>query len=325
MPYSQLTESCREKIARLRRQGLGNNQIARQLGRDPSTVSRELRRNAKANGRYEAPHAQNKTRDRRRAAGRSRRKLTGDPRLRRKVEHRLGNLKRSPESIAHELGSVSHETIYQHVYRSAREHGSKLWRCLDSPRRRRRPRRRREAEKRGRIQHATPLAQRPQEANLRQRPGDYEADTLHGPTPASLVTINDRATRFTRLRRVDDRQSPTVTRAMVAMLKPEPRSARHSLAVDNGKEFAMHVNLTARTGLPVFFCDPHSPWQRGANEQRNRLVRRYFPKGTDFARVTDARVARVEKIINNTPMQVLGWCTPVEARKHALSGVALQP
>ena len=325
MPYSQLTASCREKIARLRRQGMGNNQIARQLGRDPSTLSRELRRNAKADGRYEARHAQNKTRDRRRLAARSRRKLDHAPRLRRKVEHRLRNLKRSPEAIAHELGSISHETIYQHVYRSAREQGAKLWRCLDSPRRRRRPRRRGGAEKRGKIQHATPLAQRPQEADLRQRPGDYEADTIHGPTPACLVTFNDRTTRHTRLRRVDDRQSPTVTHAMVAMIKPEPRSARHSLAVDNGKEFAMHLNFTARTGLPVYFCDPHSPWQRGANEQRNRLVRRYFPKGTDFATVTDTQVARVEKIINNTPMKVLGWCTPVEARKLALSGVALQP
>ena len=325
MPYSQLTASCREKIARLRRQGLGNNEIARQLGRPPSTVSRELSRNAKADGRYEARHAQNKTRDRRRAAARSRRKLDHDPRLRRKVEHRLVKLKRSPQSIAREVGSVSHETIYQHVYRTAREQGAKLWRCLDSPRQRRRPRRRGEAEKRGRIQHATPLAQRPQEADRRQRPGDYEADTIHGPTPASLVTINDRTTRYTHLRRVHDRQSSTVTDAMVAMLKPNPRSARHSLTVDNGKEFAMHRNFTARTGLPVFFCDPHSPWQRGANEQRNRLVRRYFPKGTDFAHVTDAQVARVERIINNTPMQVLGWCTPTETRKLALAGVALQP
>ncbi len=184
MPYSQLTASCREKIARLRRQGLGNNQIARQLGRPPSTVSRELRRNAKADGRYEACHAQNKTQARRPSATRSRRKLTQGPHLRRKVEHRLGNLKRSPEPIAHELGSISHETIYQHGYRSTREHGSKLWRCLDSPRRRRRPRRRREVEKRGRIQHATPLAQRPQEADLRQRPGVYDhRQPPQGPPP----------------------------------------------------------------------------------------------------------------------------------------------
>jgi len=325
MPYSQLTASCREMIARLRRLGLGNNEIARQLGRAPSTLSRELRRNAKADGRYEARHAQNKTQARRRAAARSRRKLDHAPRLRRKVEHRLVKLKRSPETIAHELGSISHETIYQHVYRSAREHGTKLWQGLDSPRRRRRPRRRREAEKRGKIQHATPLAQRPQEADHRLRPGDYEADTIHGPTPASLVTLNDRTTRHTRLRRVDDRQSPTVTDVMVAMLKPDPRSARHSLTVDNGKEFALHLTFTDRTGLPVFFCDPHSPWQRGANEQRNRLIRRYFPKGTNFEKVTDTQVARVEKIINNTPMRVLGWCTPAETRKLALSGVALQP
>ena len=325
MPYVQLTSTCRDKIAHLRSQGLGNNEIARQLGRDKSTLSRELARNTKADGHYEARHAQNKLQARRRAAAKPRRKLTRDPRLRRKVEHRLVNLKRSPESIAHELGSISHETIYQHIYRTARELGTKLWRCLDSPRRTRRPRRRGEAEKRGKIKDATPLAQRPQEVEDRKRPGDYEADTIHGPTPASLVTINDRTTRYTHLRRVHDRQSSTVTDAMVAMLKPDPRSARHSLTVDNGKEFALHLQFTDRTGVPMFFCDPHSPWQRGANEQRNRLIRRYFPKGTDFANITDAQVARVERIINNTPMKVLGWNTPAETRKQALAGVALQP
>jgi IS30 family transposase len=286
-----LSWSEREEIAALTHAGLGVREIARRLGRDPSTISRELSRGRTHRG-YRASVAQARA-DRSRAAPRSA-KLATNLRLRGEVQSRL-RLRESPEQIAGRRRiefpddpemRVSPETIYQSLYVQARG-GLKreLTAFLRTGRSMRKPRRR-EAERRGRIPNMVMISERPPEIEDRAVPGHWEGDLIMGSTAsASAVgTLVERSTGFVMLLHLPDGHGAlAVQEALVAKMATLPEHLRLSLTWDQGREMLNHVKIAQATGLDIYFCDPHSPWQRGSNENTNGLLRQYLPKSTDLS------------------------------------------
>jgi len=312
--YLSLAE--RTMIADLRRAGVSVRDIAQELGRAASTVSRELRRNVDDRGRYLPATAQRLTVERQ-CRSRTRR-LTRDEQLFGVVDELLGK-RWSPEQVAHELRvrfpdqlerHLCTESIYQAIY-DARI-------ALTRPAKRRRRRRRRQLqglERRGRLTNMTMIADRPAEVNDRVQVGHWEGDCIMGAGNRSAIgTLVERSTRFLILIHVPNGR-PTaeamrdgVTDALAA-LAPH---LRRTLTWDQGKELALHQEITARTGTRVYFCDAHSPWQRGSNENTNGLLRDYFPKGIDLANVSPEQLQRVADEINSRPRKTLGWARPAD-------------
>jgi IS30 family transposase len=316
-----LSEGERVRIADLRRAGLGVRAIAAELGRSPSTVSRELRRNRDPDsGQYRPFAAQRLAAERRARPGRS--KLMRDPALRQFVADRLAK-RWSPEQICQALRSefpddpgrhLVHETIYQAVYRP--ELGGlrrDLPRVLRTGRRRRKPHRRADARRAGGLASMTMISQRPAEAAERTLPGHWEGDLITGAgNRPAIGTVVDRASRFTILLHLPGRRhtAEAVRDALVQAMAALPAQLRRSLTWDQGKEMALHTEITQALGMPVFFCDPHSPWQRPANENTNGLLRQYFPKGSDLRVHGPERLAAVAAELNARPRKTLGWDTP---------------
>lgn len=325
--YSHLSAGERDEIAGLRREGAGVGEIARRIGRDKSTVSRELARNGRG-GRYGAATAQRRA-DARRAACRPHRRLD-DPGLRAEVALRIRDLRWSPQQVdgrmRREAGGacvVSLSTIYRAIARGELDPPG----CAPAERTRRRLRRRgrrarrRGEERRGKIRVSHELAERPAEAGARERVGDWEADTVRGgPSRACLVTLVDRRTRL-----LVGGLSPSAGAADVADAEVRALAGRplETITPDRGKEFATHADVTARLGgVQFYFCQPHHPWQKGTNENTNGLIREFFPKGTDFSRVTEGRVREVFGLINDRPRKVLGYRTASEAYREELLHLA---
>ena len=371
----------REQIALCRAKKMGVRQIARQLNRSPSTVSRELRRNASTRGgtlTYRASVAQ-WHRDQR-ATRPKQAKLVGNPRLRRYVQERLAgrvvtehgvtvagpsvpftgrNRARradrrwgqtwSPEQIAARLRRdfpddptmrISHEAIYQALYIDgrggvSREHVACLrtGRALRVPRARTRRARR---NHRGFITPEVTLDRRPAEVADREVPGHWEGDLIIGLNRSAIGTLVERTTRYTILLplprmegygiqdRVKNgpalagRGAEAVKNAVIGAVAFLPEKLRRTLTWDRGTEMAAHAEITLQTGLSVFFCDPHSPWQRGTNENTNGLLRQYFPKGTDLSRYNPEQLAAVAHTLNTRPRKVLDWKTPTETLRDVL-------
>jgi transposase, IS30 family len=316
-----LSEDERVRIADLRRQGLGVRAVAAELGRSPATVSRELRRNRDlGSGQYRPFAAQRLAAARRARPGRG--KLVRDPVLRHFVDERLEK-RWSPEQISRALRGefpdeperhLVHETIYQAVYRP--ELGGlrrDLPKVLRTGRRRRRPRRRPDARRAGVLADMTMIGQRPAEAAGRAVPGHWEGDLITGAANRSAIgTLVDRTSRFTILLHLPGRRhTAEVARdALVQAMAALPAQMRRSLTWDQGKEMALHAEITQALGMPVFFCDPHSPWQRPTNENTNGLLRQYFPKGSDLRRHGPEQLAAVAAELNDRPRKTLGWDTP---------------
>lgn len=315
-----LSEEERVRIADLRRAGCTLRSIGAELGRSPSTISRELRRNRdEPAGAYRPFTAQRLAVQRRARAGRGR--LANDAVLREFVEQRLVT-RWSPEQIAHALveafpgqpeRNLVPETIYQAVYRP--ELGGlarRFPRALRTGRRRRKPRRRPDARRAGCLAAMTMIDDRPVEAAERTEPGHWEGDLITGAGNRSAIgTLVDRCSRFTILVHLPGRHTAEAVRdALVAALAPLPAGLRRSLTWDQGKELALHAEIAAALGMPVFFCDPHSPWQRPSNENTNGLLRQYFAKGSDLRvhTVEDLHVVAAE--LNDRPRKTLDWHTP---------------
>ena len=371
----------REEIAILKMQGAGVREIARQVGREPSTISRELRRNAATRGgklEYRASVAQWKAElvaQRPKTA-----KLVANEQLHRYVQERLaGHVRRpdgtpvrgpaaapwkgrnkphrgdrrwvnvwSPEQIANRLKvdfpddasmRISHEAIYQALYVESR--GAlrrELVACLRTGRALRVPRAR---AKRQAWAHVTPevmISERPAEAEDRAVPGHWEGDLLIGLERSAIGTLVERKTRFTMLVHLPREEgygaiprtkngpalagygAITMKNALVSTITTLPEQLRRSLTWDRGKEMSAHAQFKIETGIPVYFADPHSPWQRGTNENTNGLLRQYFPKGTDVSRWTAEEIEAVAATLNACPRKTLGWKTPAEAlNEHLLS------
>jgi transposase, IS30 family len=288
-----LSEDERVRIADLRRAGKGVRAIAHEVGRSPATVSRELRRNADASSGTYRPHAAQRLAEQRRARPKTG-KLVADMELREFVQ---GKLKRrwSPEQITQALRSefpgqphrhVVPETIYQAVYRPdlgglCRE----LPKALRTGRLRRKPHRRGD-ERRGHLVNMTMIDQQPQEASDRKVAGHWEGDLITGESNRSAIgTLVERSSRYTILLYLPGRHTAeAVHDAVIEALVALPEHLRRSLTWDQGSEMAMHAEIAQALGMPVYFCQKASPWQRPSNENTNGLLRRYFPKGTDLRR-----------------------------------------
>jgi IS30 family transposase len=207
---------------------------------------------------------------------------------------------------------VSHETIYQSLYVQGRgELRRELARCLRTGRAHRRTRG--SVERRGRIPGMVMVSERPAEANDRAVPGHWEGDLILGKGGHSAVgTLVERTTRFTLLLHLEDKTAAAVEREMRRAIRTLPTDLRRSITWDQGKEMAMHADFTTVTNIPIYFCDPHSPWQRGSNENTNGLLRQYLPKGTDLYNVSRADLRRIQRSLNGRPRQTLGYRTPHE-------------
>lgn len=301
-----LTFEERRLLYRLRKQGKSPPEIAELMGRHRSTIYRELDRNAGQRG-YRPQQAQ-RLADERRLASRRPHKMD-DPDVHRYVEDRLEKLW-SPEQIAGRVERdfpraphawLSRQTVYDWIDDRQPEWQSLLRRHGRPP------------ETRGKLADCVRIAGRPDVINRRRRYGDWEGDTIVGKRRRSaLLTMVERKSGYARIGRVDGMNSDLTMRAAKRRLSDLPSSLRRSMTFDNGKEFAKHSRLTAHLGLEVYFADPYASWQRGANENMNGLLRQFFPKGTDFTRISHREVARVEQLLNERPRKRLDYRTPAE-------------
>jgi IS30 family transposase len=325
--YLSLLE--RQRIATLRRLGLGVRRIAAELGRNPSTISRELLRHRRGHDRnYDGDLAHARARE---AARRPRRnRLSRDEQLRQVVQAKL-ELEWSPEQIAAHLRSeypdrpdwhLCHETIYQALYHGGKGGLSRtLTRRLRTGRPLRKARRRADARQVRFIAPAKLIDARPAAVAERARLGDWEGDLIVGPGSRSAIgTLVDRRSRYLLLVHLPDGHSATACRqALQRRLAGLPEHLRQTLTWDQGSEMAQHDRLATLFGEGVFFAYPASPWQRGTNENTNGLVRQYFPKGTDLRRFDGDDLAAVEQRLNHRPRKNLAWCTPHQLFTAALT------
>lgn len=299
--------------------GESDAEIARGLGRHRSTIGRELRRCGPRRGHY-APFAAER-RARRLACRPKLTKLSRSPRLLAVVE--AGLVKRwSPQQISAKLKldhpddlemRISHETIYLSLFVQSRgELRKQLTTGLRTGRTARKPQG--QARNRGRIADMIPISERPAEVEDRAVPGHWEGDLLMGAGGRSAVaTLVERQTRFVMLAYLGEQHTTErVIDALKTRIQDLPAHLKHTLTWDQGKEMTAHRRFAVDSGVKVFFCDPHSPWQRGSNENTNGLLRQYLPKGTDLAVHDQAALDRIAAELNGRPRQTLGWANPAE-------------
>jgi IS30 family transposase len=320
----RLTLADREEISLGLRAGESFTVIARRLGKAVSTVSREVAANG-GRGGYRAWRAHQRARER---ACRPKSCKLACPRLAAQVTSWLREWW-SPVQIARRLRIefpgdpmmwVSHETIYQALYVQGRgELRRELTRCLRSGRAKRRQRGRHENT--GQIRDMVMISERPAEADDRSVPGHWEGDLLIGGNLKSAVgTLVERTSRFVLLLHLPGgRDAHLVEQAMRQAIGTLPAELSRSITWDQGKEMAYHADFTIATGIPVYFCEPHKPWQRGSNENTNGLLRQYLPKGTDLSVHSADELARIARSLNGRPRKTLGFMTPSEKLAELLA------
>ncbi|MFI0983658.1 IS30 family transposase [Streptomyces sp. NPDC021093] len=324
-PSRYLQERDRIHIADRLREKASVRQIAAELGRSPSTVSREIRRNRRPMPRggftYQPFHAHRRA-ERRRPRPKVG-KIGQNPELRDFIQDHLA-MRWSPEQICHALRArfpdrpemhVTHETIYQALYVQGRgELRRELTRSLRTGRAMRRPHRHAYKRQPGPVRNMVMISRRPAEAADRAVPGHWEGDLIIGKNGKSAIgTLVERSTRYLMLVHLPTGHSSLATRnALATTIQTLPRHLWRSLTWDQGSEMTAHRSFSVSTGIPVYFCDPASPWQRGSNENTNGLLRQYFPKGTDLAAHTSQDLVTVAAELNSRPRKTLGWETPAE-------------
>ena len=314
-----LTLTDREEVSRGIVAGLSIRVIATQLGRSPSTISREIARNGGC-AEYRATQAEHNAWDRARRPKRC--KLVCNRALSRIVENKL-RLNWSPEQIAgwlkrtfpsDEHYRVSHETIYRSLYIQAR--GALKKELLQHLRRTRAMRRSRhhtqKTDDHGRITNTVSISERPASVEDRAVPGHWEGDLISGSRNTHIATLVERHTRYVMLAKVKAKDTETVINALIKQAHKLPRELYKSLTWDRGKELADHQRFTLATDIDVYFCDPKSPWQRGSNENTNGLLRQYFPKGTDLSVHSQAKLNAVARQLNERPRKTLDFETPAD-------------
>lgn len=318
--YKHITPEEREKILILRFKNFSITAIANSIGRNKSTVSRELMRNT-VNGKYSAISAQEAYEQRRKSC-RPKKKLS-DPLIFNTVREKFLDHQWSPEQISERLKleksdfSISYSTIYRGIYAGMfdtdEERRSKGNRgAIRKLRHRGKTRHtRNHKETRGKIVVSNDLSERPDEANNRSRIGDWEGDTVAGKKSGPcLVTLADRMSRFLLSRKAEKKSSIYVRDTMIQCLQGQPL---YSITPDRGKEFARHAEVTnALDNVPFYFPQPHQPWQRGTNENTNGLLREYFPKGTDLSKYSEEHIQNKVDELNKRPRKCLGYRTPYE-------------
>ena len=326
MSYNHLTMDERNVIYRMQRQGYSNAEIARCLGRHRSTVGRECGRNLSCFGPYNPCIAQDLANSRRRAH--LRRPKTGHRRLMAYVAERLEACW-SPEQIAGRLSrhappgletlTISHTTIYRWIWNDPQRTGQfrPFLRIARKPRRKPYGK----PSRRGQIPGKRSIDERPQEANERRRLGDWEGDTVVGKgRKGYLLTCVDRASRYLIARKVKTCAAEPVAERLQQTIGELPASKRHSLTLDNGREFARPLELERRLSVQIFFAHPYHAWERGTNENTNGLLRHYMPKSSDLALVTDKQLRSYVCALNHRPRKCLGYQSPFEVFHHRPPG-----
>jgi IS30 family transposase len=341
--YCHLSEADRLTIQSMLALGLSFRRIAVRLKVSPSTISREVERGSGKPFGYQAHVAQGESVARRRRASRLRRKLGSDVRspLWRVVRRDL-RAGWSPQQIAGRLRlmhakpqslrslTVSHETIYCAIYAMPR--GSlrtELVKLHRKSHRGRLPRARGQARA-GALQDITPIVLRPPEVAARIVPGHWEGDLIKGASNRSAVgTLVERTSRLVLLVKLDGLSAMDILNAFTRRLKSIPPSLRKTLTYDQGSEMSLHRTMAKRLRIDIFFCDPHSPWQRGSNENANGMIREYLPKGMDLSTVSQQQLSSIEYALNHRPRRILGYRTPQEVfselKMSDIAGVALHP
>lgn len=326
MKYKHLSQKDRETIFELKDRKLSVCEIARLSGRNKSTISREIKRNStsidtrlnnspKKKKHYLPDRAHSKYRTRRRHS-----KVTYPLKNPFIYSYVLEHLKIgwSPEIISGRImldhkQKISYESIYKYIYgEMAKQKGYKFWLYLTQ---RRKTRRKKFGRKtiRATIKDRIDISQRPAIVDSRKRVGDWEGDTIFGKGKgAALATFNERKNRIIRIRKIKQKTAEEMEVASYKVFKQIPKEFRLTLTLDNGTENSCHANIKADTGLVIYFARPYHSWERGSNERANGLIRRYFPKGTNFDNITEEKIQEVEDFINNRPMKCLRWQSPNE-------------
>jgi IS30 family transposase len=322
--YGQLSLEERDRITEMMAEGASLRVIAAELGRSPATISREVRRNCSPSYKLYLSHrAHERAAKRKREAGK--RPRLKDERTASYVLEKL-NLDWSPEQIAGRIGmdcpglSMSHEAIYQYIYDHRTEAREELINCLRRGHRKRKHKGVGRKERKTKIPGRVPIEERPASADKRSRFGHWEGDPLISrKSTAALQTLVERKSRLVLLTRLRRKSAEHSLQAVIKRLQGLPEKARRTLTLDNGTENARHRDITGAIGIRCYFARPYASWQRGTNEHINGLVRWYFPKGTDFSKITDKQVAEVESLINNRPRKCLSYRTPLEVAAVALA------
>lgn len=329
--YFHLTTQERAVVMTMRDDQCSVRTIAKRLGRSPSSISREIRRNAGL-GAYDAnlAHLQSAAR---RVMPRRAPKMESGSVLFQVVRHYLNRLW-SPQQISNILKAmwptetektVSHETIYNAIYLHPRgELKRELIACLRHHNQVRKPRSR-GTDRRGQIKDMQSIHIRSPEIEDRVIPGHWEGDLIKGEGNRSSVgTLVERTTRFVVLARMDNAGTKSVVDSFSAVLNREPEALRKSMTYDQGREMHGHKILTERTGVQIYFADPHSPWQRGSNENTNGLLRQYMPKGSDLSIYSQKELDAIALSLNTRPRQTLGWKTPLAVYTEHMIRLQLQ-
>jgi len=310
MQYRQIASQERYVIQALRRRELSVRAIAGAVGRAPSTVSRELRRNRSTQGRYSPSKADSYAIARRRRSRRNSHFGGDDWSL---VEQLIA-LDWSPEQVSgwlarHEVLSISHETIYVHIWRD-KARGGELWRHLRQAAKRRR-KRYRSRDSRGRLPGKRHISERPAEIEGREVVGHWEIDTIKGDSQAahSVVTMVERATGYLEVGKLARHTAAEATQRCIELIE---RNRVATVTADNGTEFHSYREIEAATGAEFYFATPHHAWERGTNENTNGLLRQYLPKRTSMAHVTQEHCDAIAARLNSRPRKRLGFRTPEE-------------
>jgi IS30 family transposase len=331
--YQHLSQKEREEIYIYQKENYTITKIAELIGRNKSTISREIRRNAtniearynnspKKNKQYLPDRAQNKYEQKRR-------KSKSPYPLKNGFIHAyvINHLKNgwSPELISGRIkldfnASISHECIYQYIYsKHAKDKGYRLWEYLVNKRKKRKKKQGRKVKK-SNIPNRIDISERPISVGKRNRTGDWEGDTIFGKGNGSaLATFNDRSDKRVKIKKLPRKTADYMKDAAISVLSKEPREFARTLTLDNGAENSKHSEISSCIGVKVYFARPYHSWERGSNERTNGLIRRYFPKKTNFDDVSEEQIALVEEIINNRPMKCLNWKTPNEVYQDNLS------
>lgn len=317
-PFKHLSLLEREKIFGWKKVGLSNREIGQRLNRHHASIGREIKNNTKYGKTYFPCLAQKRSlrigdRQRHHAPLKS-------PEIFLYVRtHLRSPFFWTPEMIAGRIGldikeaSLCPETVYGYIYsRGARK--DKLWEYLPSGREKRKKKQGRKVQNKGKVPNAVSIDLRPRIVGKRKVPGHWETDNVEGPRPSkpALSVSQEMVVRFTFMTRVANQTAKVKTQALTKRFKPLPEELRLSITQDNGKENYGHEETRQELGAEMYFCHAYHSWEKGGVENRNRVIRRFFPKGTDFGKVSDEEVAKVEYIINSMPMKCLGFATPYE-------------
>lgn len=309
--YNRLTREQRYAIETLLSKGQRPAEIARLLSLSASSISRETRRDGMTCETYCCSRAQQHAED----AISSKAHSKIEPEVWRLVDDRLRNQQWSPEQIscklkAEGLASVSHESIYQHVYQD-RRCGGELYRHLRHNTKTYK-KRGLGRERRGRIKNAVSIEERPAVVETRERCGDWEMDTVIGRIGGKvLVTMVERKTRYLKVLLAENKEALEVTTSIISAMKPVSEQVL-TMTFDNGKEFARHELISDLLNAKSYFAHPYHSWERGLNENTNGLLRQYFPKGSSFDNLSKEEIQRVEDLLNNRPRKRLDWQTPID-------------